>query len=83
MAIYLPWKPSAGDISLESAVEATLANLCVDVPSERNKEILARASCALWFFISRFMFSRGGCTSHQRLISIQLRSISNDVCISC
>lgn len=41
MAIYLPWKPSAGDISFESAVEAMFANLCVDVPSERNKEILA------------------------------------------
>lgn len=57
IAIYLPWKPSAGDISLGSAVEATLANLCVDVPSERNKEILVRASRALWFFISGFMIS--------------------------
>lgn len=39
MAIYLPWQPSAGDISLRSAVEAMFTNLCVDAPSKRNKEI--------------------------------------------
>lgn len=51
--------PSAGDISLESAVEAMFANLCVDVPSERNKEILARASpCTLVLHLGIYVCSQ-------------------------